>query len=402
MTEKVKLYTSLPPEVTRTIAGAEVGTAYLAECVRSWRRAGFDVVSLNGAQEIEAVVRQGYEAECRQISRDRPMINDFLAAIRASRAPVAGIINADVLLIADPGLLAIAGNGAGSMTLIERVNIDPVNLRPTGQSCSGFDALFFATAPLSRIDHGEEFLFGHPWWDYWFPLAYAAAGGRLRTLSVPVLFHLQHKQKWRQEHFVANGRKAISCLLRSQSSLPDDIVAQIRKFSKPGDLSASELELFGIWCFAKLRTMAEPIEGRRQTNSVDLLGELVELLDNPRSRLLIGELDNAEARVVAAGELVRAIDQMSHLVGEQHIVRSNEDARRVADQAACILGSRKATLSHFWALNIRSLKRVCRAQAVAFIPLRNAVKALVGELGSLGRLGKLKCFVDTYLRRPVR
>src|SRR5712672_3855222 len=117
MTERVKLYTSLPPELTRTIAGAEVGMSYLAECVRSWRRAGFDVVSLNGAQEIEAVVRQGYEAECRQISRERPTIDDFLAAIRASQASVAGIINADVLLIADSGLLRTAGDGEDGMTL---------------------------------------------------------------------------------------------------------------------------------------------------------------------------------------------------------------------------------------------------------------------------------------------
>ena len=53
MTERIKLYTSLPPEVTRIIAGTEVGAAYLAECVRSWRRAGFDVVSVNGAREID-------------------------------------------------------------------------------------------------------------------------------------------------------------------------------------------------------------------------------------------------------------------------------------------------------------------------------------------------------------
>jgi hypothetical protein len=384
MTEKVKLYTSLPPEVTRTIGGAEVGTSYLAECVRSWRRAGFDVVSLNGAREIEVVARQGYEAEYRQIARDRPSIGDLLAAVRASQAPVAGIINADVLFMADPGLLRIAGNDAVGMTLFERINIDPANLRPTGRSCSGFDAFIFATAPLSRIDQGEEFLFGHPWWDYWFPLAYVAAGGRLRTASAPVLFHLDHKQKWRQEHLIANGRKAISCLRRLNGNLPDDVLAEIRRFATPGNISESEVELFGSWCFAKLRTMAEPIEARRQTSGSDLLGEFVALLDDPQNRILVGALDSAEARVLAAAEVSRAVDQMSPLVGHRP-VRSNEDAVGVADRAARILGSRKATLSHFWTLNIRWFEKACRVQAVPFIALRNAMKAAAEALVAIAR-----------------
>src|SRR6202023_67699 len=112
MTAKVKLYTSLPPEITRSIAGTEVGAAYLAECVRSWRRAGFDVISLNSAREIEALAGQGYAAEYLQVSRDRPAIDDFLTAIRGSQAALAGIINADVLLFAEPGLLAAACDGA--------------------------------------------------------------------------------------------------------------------------------------------------------------------------------------------------------------------------------------------------------------------------------------------------
>ncbi len=165
MTEKVTLYTSLPPKIFRSIAGTEVGAAYLAECVRSWRRAGFDVVSLNSAQEIERLVGQGYEVEYLQVSRDRPAIDDFLTAIRASRAAVAGILNADVLVMAEPGALAGAPDCADGMTLLERINIDSDSLRPTGRSCFGFDAFIFATAPLLRIDRQEEFLFGQPWWD---------------------------------------------------------------------------------------------------------------------------------------------------------------------------------------------------------------------------------------------
>jgi hypothetical protein len=416
MTERVRLYTSLPPAVTRTIAGAEVGASYVAECVRSWRRAGFDVVSLNGAHELDDLVRKGYEAECRQIPGERPAIDDVLAAVRASQASVAGIINADVLLMADPGLLRMAASGTDGMTLIERINIDADSLRPTGQSCSGFDAFIFATAPLARIDQGETFLFGHPWWDYWFPLAYVGAGGRLRKVDAPVLFHLQHQQRWNQEHFIANGRKTISWLRRSRSNLPGNIVAELPEFSDPDDISQGELERFGTWCFAELRTMAQPIEMPRQEGGAGQLGGLVALLDDPQRRTLIGELDGAEARVLAAARLRRAIDEISPAIGEQRI-RSDEDALRVVDRAARILGARKATLLHFWTANVRSFRTSVRAQAAAVIPLRHAMKAmaeavvalaraaLVGLLRLLlspDRFGRLKCFVDSHRRTPIR
>jgi hypothetical protein len=356
MTEKVKLYTSLPPEVSRIVAGTEVGAAYLAECVRSWRRAGFDVISLNNAQEVEVLAGQGYAAEYLQVSRDRPAIDDFLTAIRGSKAAVAGIINADVLLLAEPGLLAAACDGADGMTLIERINIDPDSLRPTGRSCFGFDAFIFATAPLSRIDRGEEFLFGHPWWDYWFPIAYAAAGGSLRSLKAPVLFHLQHQQRWRPEHHAANGRKTLRCLLRLKGGLPDDLLAEIRKFSKPEDMWEAELGSFGPWCFAKIRTMAEPNEIRRPASGFGPLGEFIALLSDPQNRTLVGELDNAEARILDIKarilDISGAIHRMSYWICRKPIP-SDEDVRPLVDRAASILSSRKATLSHFWALNIR-------------------------------------------------
>jgi hypothetical protein len=350
MTERVRLYTSLPPEVSRTIAGAEVGAAYLAECVRSWRRAGFDVVSLNGADEIDRVVRQRYELEYQTISGDRPAIDDFLQAIRRSQASVAGIINADVLLMADPELLRIVVDTHG-MTLMERINIDPDSPRPTGRSCSGFDAFVFATAPLSRIDQGDEFLFGHPWWDYWFPFAYAAAGGRLRLVKAPVLFHLEHQQKWKHEHHVGNARKTVQCLLRLNGGLPDDLLAEMRKFPRPEDMSEAELGRFGSLCFAKLRTMAEPIEIRRPARDSSPLGELIALLNDSSNRDWIGELDQAEARLRAAVES----------------------------------SSRKAVLLQFWRLNVRAFKRRHDALSAADIPPLNAMRAAAQAFAAIAK-----------------
>jgi hypothetical protein len=110
-----------------------VGALYVAECVKSWVRANFDVISLNSAEEIRELVPAGYDVEYQEVAAERPRIKDFVNAIRSSGRPVAGIINSDIFLSHDPELLdAIAHRSAGGMTIFERVNIDPVSLRPTG------------------------------------------------------------------------------------------------------------------------------------------------------------------------------------------------------------------------------------------------------------------------------
>jgi hypothetical protein len=291
----------------RQLAGIEVGKDYLAECVQSWRRADFDVVSLNSAEEIEAVSRLDLDVELRRISGSRPTIAEFLGTIRASESPVAAIINADVFMANHSGLLnAVAERGAGCMIMLERINIEPSSLRPTGQSCNGFDAFIFHTEPLARIGLDFEFLFGQPWWDYWLPLAYAAAGGKLMKVKDPILFHLDHPQKWNQGQWIANGQKTVRYFLRSSGELPEEFAAEIAKFAESSDLSEDKLGPFSHWCFAKLRAMAEVIPPPQRPDSHASLSAFVGFLDNPNSRSLVDELNEAHARLAAMKEIVDA------------------------------------------------------------------------------------------------
>ena len=349
MSEPIKLYTSLPPNVSRTMSGREVGAAYLGECIRSWRRGGFDVVSINGANEIDSLTRQGYEVDYRSVPHDRPAISDFLAAIRGSQASVAGIINADVLLMAEPELLRTVVDTRG-LTLMERININPDSLRPVGRSCYGFDAFVFATAPLSRIAQGEEFLFGHPWWDYWFPFAYLAAGGQLRLVKAPVLFHLQHQLKWKHSHFVQNARNTVRCL-RGLSGLPDDANREIRNYGDPAAMSEAQLSRFGSWCFDKLKAMAEPIGMRPVPTDSSPLGTLVRLLSDSTNRAWLGELDDAEGRVLIVAETL----------------------------------SRKAVLLQFWSLNLRALERRFEMFLAGQMRLLNPLKAAAAAFAAMAQ-----------------
>jgi hypothetical protein len=142
--------------------------------------------------------------------------------------------------------------------------------------------------------------------------------------------------------------------------------------------------------------MAEPIEIQRQAGDLSPLDAFVALLEEPQNRAFLGELDKAEARLLAVSELGRLIGQMSHVAGEEHIA-SIEDARRVAERAAQILASRKASLSHFWTLNVRSFRRWWRAEEAAPRHVTPAAEAL----GALAR-GAASMVAGLWRRGPAR
>lgn len=443
MADRVKLYTSFSPRPKRLLGKSEAGPSYIAECIASWRRAGFDVVSLNNAREINELSGFKYDVDYQQVAVDRPRIADFLRAIRASGKPVAGIINSDVFLAPHPEWPGfIASLGANGMMMVERINIDPASLLPTGRSCYGFDAFVFSTDLLSQIDVSWEFLFGEPWWDYWFPLAYVAAGGKLMTINAPVLFHLDHTQNWNQAQWIANARKTIGYFQRFSGQLPEDIVARVRRLSKLADISESELGPFAHWCFARLRRMAEAVRIPEPSDDVSLLPSLVGYFNDAGTRNLIADLNEVHSQIavlksaeVKSNPQVESNPQVNsnprvnsnpqgNVYGEtpllsfwpdgaasladgnvqpvdvklydqiQHVSRilygrnagNDADALQAVTAGALILNSRKATLRHFLALNAAWLRWKYLA-AVDFLARRLGSKPQRTESGD--RLLKL-------------
>jgi hypothetical protein len=362
----------------------EVGALYQKACVDSWRRAGFDIVSLNCAREIHELEALGYELRYQEVTGERPTIADLLSAIRASARPVAGIINADVLLVNQPTVLdAVMDRAVGGIVIAERMNIDPTGRRLTWQTCHGFDAFFFSTDPLSRIDTKCQLLLGEPWWDYCLPLAYAAAGARLMTAGVPLIYHLDHPQKWRSAQWITSGNKAIEYLLRWKQRLPDVITAEIQRcaghpgFSEDGLVSLSHL------CFAWLLKAAEM--NRICTTDPDVsVSNLVALIDQPEVSRLVGALNDAQATIVNSNRIgakalleslceeingstesdrYRVLAALHRKMQEQCMLvwrgqaRSGEDLLEAIGEANLILRSRRAAVSHLLALNVAWLRK---------------------------------------------
>ena len=297
MTKQITLYTSLPPGLTREVAHVETGHSYLTACISSWKKAQFRVVSLNSVHEIQTLAKLDYDVEYEQVPGDRPKIADFLYAIRASGNPVAGIINADVFLVDHPPVLeAVTHHAAGGLVVVRRTNVDPVNLRLAGFYPYGFDAMIFSTQPLSEINLDLDDLFiGHPWWDYWFPLAYAAVGGRLMTTGAPLLFHVDHEQRWRWPEYIRSGGAAIKNLLNFPGQLPQDLVAELRRLSALGAIPLDVLQPFAYFCFDRLMEMVEVIQIPSQPSDRHLLSTLIALLPSVG---LFGELKDAQAGMI--------------------------------------------------------------------------------------------------------
>jgi hypothetical protein len=217
------LFTSIPSRLSRPVQGRDFGPAWQVACIQSWKAAGFRIISLNAPEEIAALRSFDPSVEFSEVASGsiRPRINEFFAAIAASGAKSAGIINADCLLI-DQGYASRIANHRGVLTIVERFNIDQNTLRPTGHTSFGFDAFFFATEALQAIDWNANWRIGDNWWDYWLPLEFYFAGFEPRTLSGPRLVHLDHHRAWDWQLWETHFFRFFEFLKAHESSLRDE------------------------------------------------------------------------------------------------------------------------------------------------------------------------------------
>ena len=241
------IVTSLPPRPSRLVKGADVGPAYFAQCIQSWRAAGFDVLSINPATELEAVAALGLPVKLAAATGPGlPLISEMLAVARASGSRLVGIVNADCHILPVMNLRELLQRrSAGRMLLCERVERDQASLLPLVETYGGFDGFFFNPQEIdlrlaAACDAG--FRFGDVWWDFWFPCLAMASGVEVRRLMQPVLGHLNHAFRWSEQNYAENrGRmlEALPLLARQPSARPElAAFAEVMGRSAQSDLLA--------------------------------------------------------------------------------------------------------------------------------------------------------------------
>lgn len=195
----IPLFTSIPPRISRLDAnGAEIGQAYQLYCIESWRRAGFEPVSVNSAKEAHPhglrVISVASDASA-ITGRPHVFLANLLAvaATEAQGSPFA-LINADLILTAPDISDRVAQLRPGEFIFSRRLDIGRLGQTVGTPYPHGYD--FFAVHPNDIVDIPDiGMVFGAPWWDHFFPLLMFMRGCRIYQAE-PLSLHLNHIDRY--------------------------------------------------------------------------------------------------------------------------------------------------------------------------------------------------------------
>jgi hypothetical protein len=271
------IYTSIPPQVSRCVGGKPF-LKYQEAFINSWKDAGFRIVSVNSDREIGLLKNYGRDIEfvSNGTYDDRSKLSVFFEHIIRSREPYAAIVNADCILFNYDDLVgALLTEALGSVLLLERLNIDPDTARPTGRSCSGFDAFFFDTKFLDHLKEGNDYEIGQPMWDFWFPIAMSLAGAELKVPVMPVILHVDHVQNWRWDTFRANGDRLLEFLLDQKDlrSMPG-FRAEVKRIASAPKFGARYLHKLCALTFKSLQANGQPVPLALNGSHADLVSRM--------------------------------------------------------------------------------------------------------------------------------
>ena len=204
-----------------------------AVAIASWIAQGFDVVSVNCAEEIAELTPQFPDVTFRVSTTDaralagKPLVplNDLLAALRAENRAVSGIVNSDIVLkplratLLSSWLKQTVGDGVAFAKRLDQETEFSPGIRYDG----GIDAFFFGRKALFAFP-STAFFVGLPWWDYFFAAYPVLAKIPTVEISEPVAFHLSHPSFYDvQKHWIPMGIDT----LRLLSPLLDDNAALV-------------------------------------------------------------------------------------------------------------------------------------------------------------------------------
>jgi hypothetical protein len=255
-------------------------------------------VSLNTSDEIDTIRSIAPTVEFHEIprGRKRPLITDFFAAAGNSKNKVVGIINADCMMIPQTEFTKRLTDHIDGLVIAERLNISEQTLRPTGLSCSGFDAFFFDPASLTVVEHDDRWHIGGAWVDYWLPFAFHAAGLKIQTLPAPMLLHLNHDLAWDWEAWKNEVSRVTDLLLRAHSGgqLDPTLAADLWRAMPKNDVGSLQQLLF-FWLKSR-----EPLWIPEAGSVDDLAMKVVNasaIFPQPRSHVLSHQLRALDRRM---------------------------------------------------------------------------------------------------------
>jgi hypothetical protein len=214
MATNIPLITSIAPRIfRRNEKGDEIGEAYQLNCIESWRRAGFQPVSVNPTNEVYS-----HSVRMIPVSRDASAITgrahvflaDLLAVVSTeARGRPFVLMNADLVI---PSTSALAGRLAqirpGEFIFSRRIDIDQLGQTDGVAPRWGYDFFAGHADDISELPDAGM-VFGAPWWDYFFPLLMFMQGCRIYQIK-PAVLHLNHTGRWNWVAWETLGQRFVA------------------------------------------------------------------------------------------------------------------------------------------------------------------------------------------------
>ncbi|GAH51661.1 unnamed protein product, partial [marine sediment metagenome] len=192
-----------------------------AKAIESWTKLGFDVVSLNCGEEINILQESFPDVKFVQAKRDarntfgKPFIyfDEFLEYFQENDCEFCGIVNSDIFLIGDKGIISfIQSQARNALVYASRVEIDSLEVLRGEVYEDGFDFFFFHKLLISCFPK-SDFCMGVPWWDYWALLIPALEGFQIKKFVTPFAYHIKHSFNWDNEQWIFLAEKCFEYLL---------------------------------------------------------------------------------------------------------------------------------------------------------------------------------------------
>lgn len=205
---------------------APVNIELQIETIRSWEKIGFSIISVNNAEEIKILAPNFGMVNFVEAQRDasgmagKPFVylDDVLQTLEKTEGQICGIINSDIFLRDESGLLEfIVEKSKEALVFGSRIDIDTIHNRNGEEYFGGFDFFFF-DKKIIKLYPQTDFCLGLPWWDYWLPLVPIINGVPVRRLITPFAYHVKHQQNWQQQFFETFGR-ILATYVQKKSSL---------------------------------------------------------------------------------------------------------------------------------------------------------------------------------------
>lgn len=230
----IPLVTSIPPRMTRiSKGGVDVGQEYALQCIQSWRRYGFEPISVNAKSEaglellaIQNIKSVTVERDARaQCGKPLVFLGDLINVASAVTDGPVVITNADILLdMTEATRTMIASLKPGQCIVANRTDVKSMHNRKGRVYHTGYDFFAYHSADLGNFPP-NEFIFGSPWWDHYLPIILFLRGLKPVTAADNFTYHLLHSERWNKNLFISLGNEFVT-LLNNEIKSPDNCSVQ--------------------------------------------------------------------------------------------------------------------------------------------------------------------------------